>query len=140
MEVLFGLILIVLVAAFVLAPLRGPRHPARGEDPLIADLEARKEAKYREVRDTQLDHASGKLGEEDFRAQEARLRGEAAEILRELDAARKGGGERSEAAPGPPGTGRAAPRDPSDAPTPAPRDPSDAPTPAPRDPSDTPTP
>jgi hypothetical protein len=55
------------------------------EDPRVADLEARKEAKYREIRDTQLDHAAGKLSEEDFRRQDAELRQEAVEILRQLD-------------------------------------------------------
>jgi len=61
------------------------------EDPRIAELEARKEAKYREIRDTELDRAAGKLSEEDFRRQDAELRHEAIEILKELDRARAGG-------------------------------------------------
>ena len=69
MEVLFGALLLALVAAFVLWPLHRGEAPAEAaEDPLLADLEARKEAKYREIRDTELDHASGKLSDEDFRA------------------------------------------------------------------------
>jgi hypothetical protein len=55
------------------------------EDPRVADLESRKEAKYREIRDTQLDHAAGKLSDEDFERQDAELRAEAIEILDELD-------------------------------------------------------
>jgi hypothetical protein len=88
-EILLGALLFIAVAAFVLAPLRR-RQPAggEGEDPRLADLEARKEAKYREIRDTQLDHAAGKLSEADFRRQDAELRREAVEILRQLDAAR----------------------------------------------------
>jgi cytochrome c-type biogenesis protein CcmF len=58
--------------------------PANG-DPRAADLEARKEAKYREIRDAQMDRAAGKLSEEDFRRQNGELRREAVEILRELD-------------------------------------------------------
>ena len=85
MEIVFGLILLVLVAAFVLPPLWRERGGETGEDPEIADLEARKEAKYREIRDAQLDHAAGKLSDEDFRRQEAELRREAAEILDELE-------------------------------------------------------
>ena len=89
MEILLALILLALVAAFVAAPLGRPAaESADVEDPVIADLEARKEAKYREIRDAELDRAAGKLSAEDFRRQDAELRGEAIEILRELDRAR----------------------------------------------------
>jgi hypothetical protein len=85
MEIVFGVVLLALVATFVLRPLwRGEREGGR-EDPRVVDLEARKEAKYREIRDTELDHAAGKLSEEDFRRQDAELRGEAVEILKSLD-------------------------------------------------------
>ena len=83
-EVLLGALLFVLVAAFVLVPLRRERSEG-GEDPRIAELESRKEAKYREIRDTELDHAAGKLDDEDFRRQEAELRSEAVEILNQLE-------------------------------------------------------
>ncbi len=50
---------------------------------LVADpeLEALKEAKYREIRDAELDHAAGKLSDEDFALLDAELRNEAVEIL-----------------------------------------------------------
>jgi hypothetical protein len=86
-EILLGALLFVLVAAFVLVPLRRERLEG-GEDPRIADLESRKEAKYREIRDTELDHAAGKLSDEDFRRQDAELRREAVEILNQLDEAK----------------------------------------------------
>ena len=86
MEVLLALALIALVAWFVTVPLRS-RAGAEGEDPVVADLEARKEAKYREIRDAELDHAQGKLSEEDWRVADAELRAEAIAILRELDEA-----------------------------------------------------
>ena len=92
MEVLIGAVLLVLVVAFVTVPLRRKAGSGEGEDPRIADLEARKEAKYREIRDAQLDHASGKLSEEDFRRQDAELRRDAVEILRELDGVKGKGG------------------------------------------------
>ncbi len=85
MEVVFGVVLLALVAAFVLRPLWRGERDGGGEDPRVADLEARKEAKYREIRDTELDHAAGKLSDEDFRRQEAELRREAVEILKGLD-------------------------------------------------------
>ena len=86
MEILFGAILLTLVAIFVLWPLYREAGEA-GEDPRVADLEARKEAKYREIRDAQLDHAAGKLSEEDYRRLDAELRAEAIAILEELDRA-----------------------------------------------------
>jgi flagellar biosynthesis/type III secretory pathway M-ring protein FliF/YscJ len=90
-EVLLALLIAAAVAWLVTAPLRRPASPASpaGDDPRVADLEARKEAKYREIRDAELDRAQGKLSEEDWRAADAELRREAIEILRQLD---EGGG------------------------------------------------
>jgi hypothetical protein len=93
--VLVALILIVVIAGvlvFVTAPLRAggaPQQRGEREDPRIAELEARKEAKYREIRDTELDRAAGKLSEVDFRRQDAELRREAIAILKELDSLRE---------------------------------------------------
>lgn len=52
----------------------------------LADLEAAREAKYREIRDAKLDHDTGKLSRADYEAVDGKLRGEALEILREIDA------------------------------------------------------
>ncbi|MGI9556960.1 MAG: hypothetical protein ACR2N5_03360 [Solirubrobacterales bacterium] len=97
MEILLALALLALVAFFVSRPLltgSDEEIAADVEDPRIAELEARKEAKYREIRDAELDRAAGKLSEEDFKRQDAELRAEAIEILRELDRAEEvaGGG------------------------------------------------
>jgi negative regulator of sigma E activity len=89
MEVLLAVAIVVLVAWFVTEPLRR-RHSAEDEevDPTaaeLADLEARKQAKYRQIRDAEADHASGKLSEEDFRRLDTELRAEAIEILKRID-------------------------------------------------------
>jgi cytochrome c-type biogenesis protein CcmF len=58
--------------------------PSRRRRPLGAgdgELEALKEAKYREIRDAELDHAAGKLSDEDFALLDAELRREAVAIL-----------------------------------------------------------
>ncbi|HEY3866416.1 MAG TPA: hypothetical protein VGL54_10075 [Solirubrobacteraceae bacterium] len=52
-----------------------------------AELETAREAKYREIRDTELDYRTGKLSQEDFAATDSALRAEAVEILDWLDAA-----------------------------------------------------
>jgi hypothetical protein len=89
-EALLALLVIALVAYFVTAPFRergGADTEAPAEDPRIADLEARKESKYREIRDAELDREQGKLSDEDWARADAELRREAIEILRELDEA-----------------------------------------------------
>jgi hypothetical protein len=93
-EYVLAVLILVAVIAFVTVPLRRrrPGEPEPAEDPRIAELEARKEAKYREIRDTELDRAAGKLSEEDYRRQDAELRGEAIEILKQLDRARAASG------------------------------------------------
>ena len=89
MEYALAIVILLALAWFVSAPLRERpgAEPEAGEieDPVIAELEARKEAKYREIRDGELDRAQGKLTEEDFRRQDAELRADAIAILKELD-------------------------------------------------------
>jgi hypothetical protein len=87
MEALYGIVLLLVIGLFVSAPLRRPAAAAEmpAADPRLADLEARKEAKYGEIRDAELDHAAGKLSDEDYRRQDAELRSEAVEILDQLD-------------------------------------------------------
>jgi cytochrome c-type biogenesis protein CcmF len=58
-------------------PARSPRRRLAAN----TELEALKEAKYREIRDAELDHAAGKLSDEDFALLDAELRKEAIEIL-----------------------------------------------------------
>jgi len=58
-----------------------PSRRARRRLATDTDLDALKEAKYREIRDAELDHAAGKLSDEDFALLDAELRREAVEIL-----------------------------------------------------------
>jgi hypothetical protein len=80
-------ILLVLVALFVTRPLR---HDERAEEIGLAErraeLEAAKEAKYREIRDAELDYGMGKVSEADHRRTDRELRAQAIDILEELDA------------------------------------------------------
>jgi hypothetical protein len=83
--VLAALVLAAIVALVVIAPLRRPEVRARVEEDRRAALEAAKEAKYREIRDAELDYRMGKLSEEDWREADRELRADAMEILRQLD-------------------------------------------------------
>jgi hypothetical protein len=87
LEVLLGALLFAAVVAFVIVPLRRAPEEHVAEDSHVADLQARKEAKYREIRDAELDHAQGKLSDADWARADAQLRREAIEILKQLDAA-----------------------------------------------------
>jgi cytochrome c-type biogenesis protein CcmF len=58
-----------------------PARRARRTPAPATELEALKEAKYREIRDAELDHAAGKLSDEDFALLDAELRREAVEML-----------------------------------------------------------
>ena len=80
------IVLAALVALVVIRPLiRGERDEVV-DGVRKAELEAAKEAKYREITDAQLDRQMGKLSAEDHRGVDRELRGEAIEILRALDA------------------------------------------------------
>ena len=77
---------LVAVVAVVSAPLRGRASGPRDEAAdRLAELEARKEAKYREIRDAEMDFKTGKLSVEDHKALDRQLRAEAMEILRAID-------------------------------------------------------
>ncbi|HET9121801.1 MAG TPA: hypothetical protein VFN72_14825 [Solirubrobacterales bacterium] len=88
MEFFLALVIVVLVAWFVTAPIRNREPAASDDDPAVAelaDLEARKAAKYRQIRDAETDRASGKLTEEDYRRLDRELRAEAIDILKRID-------------------------------------------------------
>ncbi len=79
------LVLASIVAVVVIRPLGRPGLEQHAESSQVEELQAAKEAKYREIRDAELDRQMGKLSDEDWRAVDRDLRGEAIEILRRLD-------------------------------------------------------
>ncbi|HEY3435328.1 MAG TPA: hypothetical protein VGK41_06720, partial [Solirubrobacterales bacterium] len=74
-------------ALIALWPTRGRRRGAL----VRTEADALKEAKYREIRDAELDHAAGKLSDEDFAELDAELRRQALEILDRTDGTRGNG-------------------------------------------------
>jgi hypothetical protein len=115
------LALIALVAAIISAPLRnagattptartaralpfGRRAGRRGDvagdgltealaaHPEGAQLAAAREAKYRELRDAELDYRTGKLARTDYESIAAALRGEALQTLNRIEAIERGAG------------------------------------------------
>jgi hypothetical protein len=85
MDFLVILVVLALVVVFVSAPLRSRRADEATESAERAELEAARDAKYREIRDAELDYRTGKLSESDWRGLDRGLRAEAVDILRRLD-------------------------------------------------------
>lgn len=83
--VLAAIVLGGIVALVVLSPLRRAGERERVEHGERAALEAAKEAKYREIRDAELDYRMGKTSEDDWRAADRELKQQAMQILRRLD-------------------------------------------------------
>jgi len=83
MAALLTLVLLAVVIAVVASPLLRPSGAAVAAPPSQAreELQTAREAKYREIRDTELDYRTGKLSREDYEAVDAALRIEAVEIL-----------------------------------------------------------
>jgi hypothetical protein len=87
------LVLLAVVIAVVSRPLLAARtlggtsKPGEALDaPELAELNSAREAKYREIRDAELDYRTGKLSNEDYEAVNGALRAEASEILDRLQA------------------------------------------------------
>jgi hypothetical protein len=89
MEYVIFVVLLAGVVWLVSAPFRrraGATDLDEGSDSeQRIDLEAARDAKYREIRDAELDHQTGKLSDEDFAAIDSTLRSEAIELLHQLD-------------------------------------------------------
>jgi len=85
---LAALLTIVVLGAVVLlisAPLRRSGRASGAQPTDRAALEAAREAKYREIRDCELDYHTGKLSDEDFAAVDRGLRAEAMGLLRRIE-------------------------------------------------------
>jgi len=88
LAVLLVLVAVALTVAVIAMPLRAG-HAEREDTALAAqraDLEAAKAARYREIREAEMDFRTGKLSEADWKAIDRDLRAEAMEVLRRLDA------------------------------------------------------
>ena len=86
MEYVLALLVLALIVGAVLSvPLRRRGEEERREETRLAELRAAKEAKYREIRDAELDFRMGKMSEGDYRTTDRELRAQAVAILRELD-------------------------------------------------------
>ena len=84
---LIAIVILGLAIWFVGQPLRSKvaEQDDLRDEGRIADLEAARDAKYRQIRDLEMDYRTGKLSDEEWRSIDRELRGEAVEVLHELD-------------------------------------------------------
>jgi flagellar biosynthesis/type III secretory pathway M-ring protein FliF/YscJ len=85
MEYLVIFVVLAVIVLVVSGPLRSRRADEATESADRAELEAARDAKYREIRDAELDFRTGKLSETDWRGLDRTLRAEAVAILQALD-------------------------------------------------------
>jgi type II secretory pathway pseudopilin PulG len=88
-DILIAILILVLLAAVVAVvgqPLRAARRTPDQTSAGRGEQEAAREAKYREIRDAELDFRTGKLSREDYETIDGALRAEAVEILNRLAA------------------------------------------------------
>jgi hypothetical protein len=87
--IVLTLVLLAVAIAVVSRPLftaHAPGAMPESTPPARTELEVEREAKYREIRDAELDYRTGKLSTEDYEAVNGALRAEAVEILDRLEA------------------------------------------------------
>lgn len=87
LQPVIAVVILGLVVWFVGQPLRSriAEQDDLRDEGRIADLRAARDAKYRQIRDLEMDYRTGKLSEEEWRALDRELRGEAVDVLHELD-------------------------------------------------------
>lgn len=84
LQVLLSLLVVGGVATLIAMPLlRGVEETEY--DAERAELEIAKQAKYREIRDAELDEKAGRMTHEQWRETDAELRREALEIIKKMD-------------------------------------------------------
>lgn len=86
---LIAFLLILLAGAAVLWPFLRPQAvgaaPTVGVDPRLAELYSQRDMLYQAIRDARFDLQTGKLSQEDYEQQTARLKQNAAAVLRQID-------------------------------------------------------
>ncbi len=89
MWILISLLLVLLAGAAVLWPFLHPQPVGAGStasvDPRLANLYGQRDMLYQAIRDARFDQQTGKLSQEDYDQQSARLKQDAAAVLRQID-------------------------------------------------------
>lgn len=82
--ILIGLVLLAAVAFYVSRPILQPRRDGVDSTTLDA-LDARRDAVYSQIHELDMDHATGKMNDEDYQPARADLVAQAAALLKQID-------------------------------------------------------
>jgi ribonuclease HII len=85
LAILIGLVILAAIAFYVSRPLVQARGAANVDDTVALTLEAQRESLYTQIKELDLDHATGKVNNEDYTRLRAELVAEAAAVLKQID-------------------------------------------------------
>ena len=84
MAILSGLVILAAIANYVGRPLLPSRRGAHSGGDTVS-LEAQRESLYTQIKELDLDHATGKVNDEDYSRLRAELVAQAAAVLKQID-------------------------------------------------------
>jgi hypothetical protein len=87
--ILIGLVLLAAEAFYVSRPILQPRRAGADSTTLatLDALDAQRDAVYSQIRELDMDHATGKMNDEDYQPARADLIAQAATLLKQIDGA-----------------------------------------------------
>ena len=85
LTIIIGLLLTVGVGWYIAQPLTRSKHAILSKDAGVTPLEVQRDLLYAQIRELDLDHATGKTNDEDHNRIRAELVAQAADILRRID-------------------------------------------------------
>jgi hypothetical protein len=85
MAILLGLVILAAIVFYVSRPLTASRRKAAFGGVDTESLEAQRESLYTQIKELDLDHATGKVNDEDYARLRADLVAQAAAVLKQLD-------------------------------------------------------
>ena len=89
LAILIGLVSLAAIAFYVSRPLVQARRSANVDETAALTLDAQRESLYTQIKELDLDHATGKINEDDYTRQRAELVTEAASVLKQIDGVRQ---------------------------------------------------
>jgi hypothetical protein len=82
--ILLGLVVLIAAGYYVIRPLMQPKRAAKADDAALM-LEARRDSLYTQIKELDLDYATGKINDEDYTRLRADLVAQAAAVLKQID-------------------------------------------------------
>jgi len=83
--ILIGVVILAGTAYFVSRPLLQSKRQTKAGEADASSLEARRESLYTQIKELDMDHATGKVNDEDYVPMRAELVAQAAAVLKQID-------------------------------------------------------